>query len=220
MESQKVISDNGTQYSSEQFKDFSEQYLNSNMSHLHPTSPVAMGKLKRQCKLLKNLMKKAKKEGSDPYLAILDYRNTPIDGLDASPAQMLMQRRTRTTLPTASKLLKPKVVQNVHENLKLKQETQKRYFDRGTKQLPLLKEGEKVKMRLPNKSWKDAKVVTKSTFPRSYVVECEGRQYRRNRVDLRKCANNKPLGSTSSIQKERNDNNQSLTRSGQRYGPT
>ena len=86
------------------------------MSHIHPTSPVAMGKLKRQCKLLKNLLKKAKKEVSDPYLAILDYRNTPIDGLDASPAQMLIvQRRTRTTLPTAGRLLKPKVVQNVHE---------------------------------------------------------------------------------------------------------
>ena len=219
MESEIVISDNGTQYSSEQFKDFSEQYKFKHVTS-SPHFPRSNGKAEKTVQIAKNLLKKAKKEGSDPYLAILDYRNTPIDGLDASPAQMLMQRRTRTTLPTASKLLKPKVVQNVHENLKLKQETQKRYFDRGTKQLPLFKEGERVKMRLPNKSWKDAKVVTKSTFPRSYVVECEGRQYRRNRVDLRKCANNKPLGSTSSIQKERNNNNQSLTRSGQRYGPT
>ena len=158
-----VISDNGTQYSSEQFRDFSEQYQFEHVTS-SPHFPRSNGKAEKTVQIAKNLLKKAKREGSDPYLAILNYRNTPIDGLDASPAQMLMHRRTRTTLPTASKLLKPKVVPNVHENLKRKQETQKRYFDRGTKQLPLLKQGEKVKMRLPNKTWKDATVVTKSIF--------------------------------------------------------
>ena len=72
---------------------------------------------------------KTKKDGTDPYLAFLDYQNTPIDGLDASPAQMLMQRRTSNTLPTASKLLEPKVLPNIHQKLKLKQQTQKKYFD-------------------------------------------------------------------------------------------
>ena len=131
-----MISDNGTQYSSEQFKDFSEQYQFKHVTS-SPHFPRSNGKAENTVQITKNLLKKAKKEGSDPYLAILDYRNTPIDGLDVSPAQMLMQRRTRTTLPTASKLLKA-IVQKLHENLKRKQETQKRYFDRGTKQLPLV----------------------------------------------------------------------------------
>ena len=39
---------------------------------------------------------KSKKSNSDPYLAILEYRNTPIEGIHLSPTQMLMGRRTRT----------------------------------------------------------------------------------------------------------------------------
>ena len=33
-------------------------------------------------------IKKAKKSGSDPYLALLELRNTPLDGL-GSPVQLL-----------------------------------------------------------------------------------------------------------------------------------
>lgn len=72
---------------------------------------------------------------------------------------MLMQRRTRT-----SKLLEPKVLPSIHEKLKLKQQTQNKFFDRGTKELPILKEGEKVKMRMQHKLWKDAVVVKKKVF--------------------------------------------------------
>ena len=43
-------------------------------------------------------MKKAKMSGQDPYLSILDHRNTPTQGLNASPAQRLLSRRTRTLL--------------------------------------------------------------------------------------------------------------------------
>ena len=33
---------------------------------------------------------------TDPYIAILDYRNTATQGIESSPAQCLMNRRTRT----------------------------------------------------------------------------------------------------------------------------
>ena len=43
----------------------------------------------------------------DPNLALLDLRNTPIDGIGKSPVQLLMGRRTRTLPPTSPKLLQP-----------------------------------------------------------------------------------------------------------------
>ena len=52
---------------------------------------------------IKHLLKKAK----DPYIARLDYRNTPIEELGLSPAQPFLSRRLKTKLPVASTLLKP-----------------------------------------------------------------------------------------------------------------
>ena len=43
-------------------------------------------------------------------MAIQDYRNTPTQGLDASPAPRLMNRRTKTLLLTARSLLQPRVM--------------------------------------------------------------------------------------------------------------
>uniref|UniRef100_A0A0E9RI96 Uncharacterized protein n=1 Tax=Anguilla anguilla TaxID=7936 RepID=A0A0E9RI96_ANGAN len=39
-------------------------------------------------------MDKAHAQRSDPCLSLLEYRNTPVDGL-RSPAQLLMSRRLR-----------------------------------------------------------------------------------------------------------------------------
>ena len=66
----------------------------------------------------KRLLSKAKKDKRDPYLALLDYRNTPRDKELGSPVQRLMDRRTKTTLQTSETLLKPKLVKNVRSNLK------------------------------------------------------------------------------------------------------
>ncbi|CAC5421275.1 unnamed protein product [Mytilus coruscus] len=54
-------------------------------------------------KMLTNLNRTEK----DPYIAMLKYRNTPLENLD-SPAQLLMNRRLRTTIPTIKNRLKPK----------------------------------------------------------------------------------------------------------------
>ena len=43
----------------------------------------------------KQLFKKAERDGEDPWLALLDHRNTPTEGLGTSPAQRLISRRTR-----------------------------------------------------------------------------------------------------------------------------
>ena len=73
---------------------------------------------------------KAVKDNKDPWLALLDQRNTPTESLGSSPVQRLMSRRTRTLLPTATNLLYPKVPENVDQLLKLKRQKTKFYHDR------------------------------------------------------------------------------------------
>uniref|UniRef100_A0A0E9R9M0 Uncharacterized protein n=2 Tax=Anguilla anguilla TaxID=7936 RepID=A0A0E9R9M0_ANGAN len=53
-------------------------------------------------------MDKAHAQRSDPCLSLLEYRNTPVDGL-RSPAQLLMSRRLRSILPTTEKQLQPEL---------------------------------------------------------------------------------------------------------------
>ena len=61
------------------------------------------GKAEKAVQIAENLLKKSAEEGGEVHLALLDYRNTPGDGLP-SPVQMLMGRRTNTTLPTSSRI--------------------------------------------------------------------------------------------------------------------
>ena len=74
-----------------------------------PWSKVSNGKTQSSVKAVKKMFKKAKRDGKDPWLGLLDYRNTPTEGINASLPQRLMSCRTRTLLPTASSLLRPEV---------------------------------------------------------------------------------------------------------------
>jgi hypothetical protein len=98
-------------------------------------------------KIAKKLMKKAKRSGEDVWKVILDWRNTPTKNMSSSTVQRLVSRRTRTLLPTASQLLKPKVEEGVQEKIKLRIQKAKRYYDRGSASLPELQVEEKVRVK-------------------------------------------------------------------------
>jgi transposase InsO family protein len=108
-----VISDNGPQYSSQEFKQFSTVWEFKHITS-SPAYPQSNGKAESAVKTAKHLMEKAKRAKTDPYLAILEHRNTPSQGFHASPAQRLMSRRTKTLLPTRDSLLQPGVVNTEH----------------------------------------------------------------------------------------------------------
>ena len=59
-------------------------------------------------------MRKAAEEGRDVHLALLEYCNTPISGLEYSSAQLLMSRMLKDKLPAPTSLLLPKLVQGAH----------------------------------------------------------------------------------------------------------
>ena len=187
-----VISDNGPQFASEVFRKFSRTWEFEHLTS-SPGNPRANGKAESAVKTAKSLLRKALDSGRDPYMAILDYRNTPTQGMESSPVQRLMNRRTKTLLPTTKSLLQPKVTypERAAQQLERRKEQQARYYNRGSKDLPELAEGDVVRMkpfRLGDKAWKKA-TVTKRLDDRSYTVETsEGTIYRRNRNHLKKTA--------------------------------
>ena len=179
-----VISDNGPQLISDEFANF--EHLTTSPHHIRSND-----KVESSVKAAKKMIKKAQKSGENQYLALLNIRNTPTEGMDSSSAQRLLGRQTETIIPTAQSLLKSRstVLQQETDMLKKMQHRQAEYYNRSAKDLPNLHQGDTVRMKpfkLGVKSWKKAKVLGRLD-ERSYGVEdSDGTVYRRNRVHLRK----------------------------------
>ena len=187
-----VITDNGPQFTSALFRQFAAEW---DFEHLcsSPGNSKANGKAESAVKTAKRIMTKSERSRSDPYLALLDHRNTPSQGLSTSPAQRLMNRRTRTLLPTTATLLEPRVV-GEQERMKQRVQKQADYYNKSAKDLPPLEEGDTVRMQplvQGKKGWEKA-IVSRRLDQRSYVVETPSGIYRRNRVHLRKTRENPP----------------------------
>lgn len=73
-----VISDNGTQYISQEFREFAQKW---NFQHTtsSPYNQQANGLAEKTVQTAKRLLEKAKTDGKDSYLGLLEYRNTPTD---------------------------------------------------------------------------------------------------------------------------------------------
>ena len=82
-----VISDNGPQYSSHKFAEFTSSYKFRHItSSLH--YPQSNGQAERTVQIVKMLLKSS----DDSYLTLLTYRTTPLPWCNLSPAQLLMGR--------------------------------------------------------------------------------------------------------------------------------
>ena len=140
---------------------------------------------------VKAVLQKAHEDGTDPYVALLEVRNTPITGLNYSPAQIFLKRRLKTKLPTTAELLEAQIPTDARSQLLAQQQKQKFYFDRGAKSLPPLRTGDAVRVKTPN-GWKPATVTKLANTPRSAIVTSDGTLYRRNRRDMIKTLHAKP----------------------------
>ena len=181
-----VFSDNGPPFSSKEFQEFASAYEFEHLTS-SPRYPQSNGKVENAVKIAQSIMVKARDAGSDPNLSLLDYRNTPAEGVGSSPSQRLFGRRTRTLLPTSSRLLVPETVQGVPHKLKERKAKQTYYYNRGAKELSKLEPGDVVHIKPDRDSKRWAKAtVAKEVDIRSYQVRTEdGRTYRRNRRHLR-----------------------------------
>lgn len=183
-----VVTDNSkAQFITSNFTKFAEKWEFDHITS-SPYHSRGNGKAESAVKIAKYLVKKTKRQSQDLWLALLEWRNTPTDGMDTSPAQRLMSRRTRTLLPVVKSLLKPKVETTVQEKLICKKRKYKSYYDQHSKPLPELEIGEGVLVKKPLKSepkWIPGRILEKPSS-RSYIVGFNGKEYRRNREYISK----------------------------------
>jgi len=152
-----------------------------------PYHSQSNGKAESAVKIAKLLLKKARKDDTNIHLAILNWRNTPTEGSKYSPSQKLHSRRTRTTIPTTNELLQPEVAKNVSDEICIRCQHTKLWYDRTAKALPELVIGQGVRMQPlgTGGQWKRATVI-KKVGERSYLTQNEEDQvYRRNCKYLR-----------------------------------
>ena len=120
-------------------------------------------------------------------MAVLEWCNTPAAGMQSSPVQRLMSKRTRTPLPMKSSLLQPHVT-DVPEMLEKKRKEAKYHFDKRAKALPELQIGEQVRVQVTHGpragTWQAGSCVDRLSS-RSYVVDVQEGTYRRNRQHIR-----------------------------------
>ena len=171
-----VVSDNGPQFSSREFRQFAMQYGFKHVTS-SPEYPQSNGKAEKAVQIVKRLLKKAKKNDEDPYLALLNYRTSPLSGSDRSPGEISMNRKLRTKLTSAEEHV------TMH---KLPDTKQKRYYDHGSNQLKPLETTDTVRVR-GDGVWSEKAQVLARVAPNSYLVELErGKRLRRNRRHLLK----------------------------------
>ncbi|UYV70088.1 hypothetical protein LAZ67_7001756 [Cordylochernes scorpioides] len=177
-----VVSDNGTQFgAAREFANFARQYGFTHVTS-SPRFPQSNGMAEAGVKIAKLNLKK----NQDPSLGLLEYRSTPLEN-GYSPAELLMGRKLRTTLPIAPENLNPKLVDS--QTLKRKEgrrrKDMKSRYDRrcGATDMEELSEGDTVWIT-DMRTWGIVK--QKASTPRSYMVDTPVGTLRRNRFHLRK----------------------------------
>ena len=112
------MSDNGRQYSSAEFQQFSAEW-NFNYVTSSPHFLQSNGAAERAVRTAKEILKQ-----DDVFLGPLTYRATPIPELGASPAELAFDRRLRTTLPSLPGTISPRTISG--DDIKERSEALKR----------------------------------------------------------------------------------------------
>lgn len=165
-----VISDNGPEYGSLEFRQFAKDW---DFKHIttSPNYPQSNGLVERNIQTIKRTLKKSFESEQDPYLAMLALRTSPLKDKSSSPAQQLMKRTLRTNLP------------NILHNKSMKRHE----VDKKFKELPSLNKNDNVRIRSQGNWNLKGKIVKKLKEPRSYLIKTEqGKYLRRNRRHLLK----------------------------------
>lgn len=168
---EELLTDNGPQFSSQQFKDFMSKY---DIQHTtsSPYYPQANGLAERAVRTAKSILRQP-----DPRLALLSCRDAATEPTKESPARLLMGRRLRTTVPKLNQLLRParpelsSVRQNDAKAKKAYESTYNRRY--SAKPLPVLNVGDRGRLKTDmEKGWSGTGVVQATTStPRSFVVK-------------------------------------------------
>lgn len=181
--------DNGAQFTSKEYMDFASQFGFTHTTS-SPYHSQGNGRAEAAVKVSKSMLKKS----DDLQTALLNYRNTPPKGHTYSPAQRMMSRRTRTTLPTHDHLLEPTPINRdvVSAEIKFKRIASKAHYDKTAgPEHKTINIGEYVYARPPTTKpghpWAYGRV-TDQRRSRSYTIETPNSTIQRNRIHIRRAA--------------------------------
>ena len=177
-----LVSDNGTQYSSEEFCRFSASWSFEHVTS-SPHYPQSNGEAELTVQTLKGLIQKC----NDFYLGLLMYRNTKLHH-GFSPAQLSMGRRLKTRFPSLPKSLLPQVPDPflVKKREKEYREQSKQNYDRRHRVVASesLSYGDTV--WIPDQA-KQGTILQRHETPRSFIIKTDdGAILRRNQQMMRK----------------------------------
>ena len=166
--------DNGPQFVSDEFRQFARDY-GFHHTTSSPHHPQGNGLVERSVQTIKGLLKKSAETGGDFYLALLAFRACPLEATTLSPAQLLMGRRLRTTLPSVPSVLQPELASTPTlraKDAEKKQQQADHYNKRhGARVLQTLSPGDAVLVwDIPSHTWKIPATVQRQIHDRSYSV--------------------------------------------------
>ena len=142
--------------------------------------------IERHIQTVKKCMHKCNVGGWDFDKAMLVLRSTPLDAKLPSPAELLQQRKFRTSLPMI--IPNPSTSDEVQEVLQQKQEKAAMHYNRSAKAKDELTPRQQVRIyNKHSRRWEPAVVTGRADTPRSYVIErmSGGIPLRRNRIHLK-----------------------------------
>lgn len=173
-----LITDGGPQYMSTEFCNFTQKW---GIKH-HITSPhhsASNGKAESAVKAMKTLIIKCHESRTDPMEAILEQRNTPRADTKRSPAEMMMNRKLRTMVPSRVKA-EPSCESRVN-----RKKSVKKWFDQKAHDQPKVKIGQSVYFHKQSKKPWQKGIVENINGDRYIVRSEESGLYARNRVHIR-----------------------------------
>ena len=166
-----VVRDNDPKISGSEIRAFYRDWgITFNPSS--PLYPQSNGMAERSIQTVKRILKKSFLMEDDPYLSLLAYRATAVDGTE-SPAEKLMHRKLRTTVPNFAKEVileqikpQPYTRYEMGDTVNIYNEKTKRFDRQG--------------------------VIVGNPAPKSATIQTASRQYRRNERDVRKSTTSLP----------------------------
>ena len=185
---EEIVSDQGSQFTSDHYRAFAAKY-NMKITHSSPRYPRSNGFIESMVKVVENLLERCKTSGSDPHIALLMYRATPLKPGVASPAELLSQRRFQTTIPVLKSSSMSETQRSARQRMEGDKQKMTELHDRRAKAYRELQLNEPVYVKTdPQSDWKQAVIVgtPPEIGPRSYSVQLpSGQRFQRNRIHLR-----------------------------------
>lgn len=179
-------------FNSAEFDRFAAEY-NIKFVFSSPRYPQSNGLAEKGVAIAKNILKRCYEanEVDQFQYRILEYNTTPIASMRLTPSELFFGRLVKTKLPVSESLL---VRNNLNENdvkvnIEKKKETQKYYYNRDAKSLPVLIMNELVIFKKNGKEWNYGTVASKVN-DRSYIIKDSFNNFfRRNRRFIAKTKN-------------------------------